>query len=825
MTTETTDEALDRRAELIGEHRPWVTNLILLVIVLGLTGWIQLGEKDLKTQGELSKQGKKVFKFFKPMDVIKIQVRKGGQILDLDRDPSGDEERMKKSGPGAPEGWQFGLPERRIRGRADDALIMRLLKAMEWTEYVAKVPEEDAAKYDFEPVLVTIAMKKKDESMLLFEVGKERAGKVYPVRFGQTVQGKASASPIFLVSKAFGDAALQELNAYRSKDVFRLPKGSVKGLTVERFTPAGEIQALTFNYLDPHWRIDGDFADRTKTEELIESSRTLTAHAIHVDKPEQKQLSELGLFPPTFRLTVIDKNDRKQVLEIGIPVKEEFPQGKLGRYARLQSRPAVVYAVPFVFLAELLAEREDWLGTHRLGYAAEKLFPIAGGAESVSGLGGQFGAVKYRVRLEQGIWRFEAGKDVRGDKAAIDARVNALLELNVTKRLGSKVDEAALGLVQPLAKFGLVEGRTKRGYRYQIHVGRKGDEETGTLVAKRLLEDGSYQVYEVAGLEGVVTDLRNGHLDLLDKTVYAANHWDARKIEFADPGGSVRFRAVWTNPNPSVPRTPMIWQIKKPPTPEANSDDFKAYMKTFDAITAAKYVARVEAADLTAYALDAKQRRTLTIWVQTFKDGTNTDGTPVEQPRRLHVGSRVGDLVHVLPEGGVAVALVEASWLDRLTLGFGKRLEIAKFNLWDLHGFTVTKQGQEVLAVIKPEGKVNWRRAGTHVKNNGEVDRLTEAWESVLVSSPEPATPARIQACGLDEPTWRITLEVKKEGAKTATRHVILLGKKNGPRQYWAMTADGKTLGLFYDDPIREVEAFLEKYPEEDPPFPINPPK
>ncbi len=781
----------------VDEHRPWVTNLVLLTLVIALGLWVWQGDSHTKSTALLEREKGKVFRFFQPADVSRLAITRGeGPQVVLT--PSG------AAADGKGRTWQVVAP---VEDRADDAVVREVLSAMEWLEHQAVVEGDALAEYPFGAVAGQVLVERAGRPPLAFEVGAARGG-VVPLR---RIDPEAPAA-VFHVPEAFAARALREPNAFRSKELFSPDVRQAEGLAVSA-TPRGEGPAprreVTLTRADGLWRVagaggdpTGDLASRPLVSALLDAASGLRAVAIAADPAADEAYAAYGLADPADGITA-RSGESVRSLWLG----DAVPDRPGARYARLSDRRPVYVVQP--------ASLTDALGRAAQQWLAPELFPATGGLASVTGFGAKLeGGPELRLqRDKEGVWRFEGEAKVPAATPAVEQLLEALLGLRVAERLDGAQDRAARGLDTPAVRIEVVQDRL----RQEVWIGEPVVGQPGVHYAGRLLPPpspaGSLAAYTV-DVGPIAATLRAAPLELLDRRIFKASSWDARELTLTEPDGRVSFRAAKVNPNPDDPNAPKVWRVDGV---EGDVEErLRPLLEALDEVYVDRYVARTDADDeeavLARYGLEAP--RLLTVGVEVFRDGALAI-----EPRTLRLGRREGERMYAASDDVPAVGVIAPLFLDRIARGFARGTVLFELDKWDARRLTVEQDGAVVLDVRKPD--LNWKRGVRIVERPEQVEDLIEKFEHVEVSRTEAATPELLKERGLARPELKVTIVVGQgEGEK---EHVLLIGGPAGARERWATTPGGEVIGRFFDAPLTGnggLEEYLRTHPDPEAPFP-----
>ncbi|MEZ6185390.1 MAG: DUF4340 domain-containing protein [Planctomycetota bacterium] len=748
------------------------TTLVLALIVGGLGLWVFLGENEVKTSQETQFDTKRLLPHLEPEDVTALEItRRGQQDLALELQGEGDAAQ-----------WTLTAP---LEDRAEEAAVQRLLNNLRFAEFAQRLspPELDEVGMGETELTLTIQRRTKDPYALTF--GAERPDGSYPV----TLAGQDGG---FLVRKSLIDTNFTDpLWTYRRKELFQIPK-SVE-LRVERREGAD----LTLVRHDGFWRLDdpqGEYADPDRCNELVKEIRGLKALSSEQDAPSDADLARFGLAPPEVVVSLVPPEGagETEAVELGV----EVPQQSGVRYARVRGRP-YVYRVASAKLDEQLEGQRD-------DYRSLKLIPLAGNAQTVTGIGVLFpgdGLEWHVERQRDGSWAFRE----------VGTKVEDLVRQTLVERLvglellaPAEVTAAVAGVDAPQTQVRVSENELTR----ELQIGAEVEGDPGVYYVRRA---GEQRIYTAELGESLLQTLRDADLALIDRTILIASHWDAQRLELRQ--GETPELVI-----ESLGNDPPTWR-QAVPEGKADKDMLATFMERFDQVQVEAYVARDLPELYERYGLDAP--RTLTITVRTYVEGEET-----EELRTLYLGKREGEYVYARnPDGPSAIGKVDAGFLDRAARGFARGAKVLSVDANLVCELSLELGGQPVLELQKPEGAIAWQDGPTLLEEALE-DRLKTAllqFESLELTEVSDATPEKLAERALAPPEGKLVLATRPFGGGEVTRYTVLLGQKVGERVRWAAVEGEGRLGQLFDEPIRALSRLAQDLPGAFPPVP--PPK
>jgi hypothetical protein len=799
------------------------TTITLGVIFAGLVLFVTVVNPRLGG-GAAAPSDKRVLRFFQAKDAAKVEATKpDGSALVLVREPDATDSST-----------EFGVPETRWRlekpvaDEADHAEARRVINALEWLEANPILEGQDAKDYPFGDVALKVSIERKDQKApIAFEVGPEKLGK-RPVRV-------AGDERVFMVGKETYDNLAAETWKFRNKQLVQVAMARIDRAILRsqdpKAGPGVPPRELALTRHDGSWRLGAtdalakgaEFAERPQVDELLGAAVGLRAAALKQDGADAAALAALGLAEDAPRggslflehvLQAAPPASTEPGAPPPAPAKDEAEKvtvllgdevpGKAGqRFARLAGK-ATVYEVDATALKPAL-ERDP------AAWRSDVVFQLGGNAGTVAAIGVKLpDGAEVGLEKREGAWRFDQKSGgATADASGIDALVRDLIDLRIKERLaplaGAGQDLKALGLDPPTMAIRVIE---EDKLQRELQVGKPVEGTPGRYHCLRPDVPGQVVLVDLSTLP---SRLQDAPLELLDRSMFTASHWDALEVTISDPTGKVLLEARKSTDQGAVREWKVTGQA------DASNDTFDGFMRSaFETVKTDRYVAKDSPEARARFGLDKPTK--VTVVVETFKDGKKE-----KVPQTLLVGARQGDRVHAVPETGPAIGLIDASFLDRVARGFAKGTVLLEHSRWDANGLTVTEAGKTLLAVKKP-GE-NWKLGDGTLVDEKEVEELLSALEKVEVTKAEPRTPARLAETGLDAPARVVTVTLRGFDGKPETTKVLQVGKRASDREVFVTAEGSDQLGLLFDDPLRKVDAFITKHPiDEGGAFPPAPP-
>lgn len=775
------------------------TLYVLIGLVFAAVLYTQAVAPKLRETKDPGLQDKRLLPFFEAKDAARVTITpKDGPKLVLVREPRPPASTEK----GAPEPevkWRLEEP---VKDEADHAEVRRVLGTLEWLEWAAELTGSEARR-DFGEVALSVSIERLDgKSTLAFEVGAEKLGE-RPVRL-------AGDERLFLVKGDLHKNFAQEPWRFRNKQLVSIERGRMDRFVLR--TPAAQAgpgvaaREITIVEHDGFWRLDGpkgEFAVKAAVDELLEGVTALRATGVEKEAPAEADLEPLGLTRPWATLVVEhpaappapdakpeEPRDaaEKVTVHLGAPV----PGAEGQRYARVEGKPTVYRAS--VAALQTSVDRE------LTGWRSDVVLPVGGTAATVTRLEAKLpDGTQWGLDKKEGAWRFDDGDKPKANQAAVEALVKDLLDLTIQERLDPASDPRALGLEQGATTVAVIEETLRR----ELTIGAPREGKPGVHAARRPELPAPFLL--AAGT--LPSRLADAPLELLDRTVFAAPHFDAQSVKITDAEGKVLLAAARKKPEDGVAE----WKVEG--APDATHDSFDAFMgSAFDDVKVERWLVKDSPAARAEHGLDKPMK--IEVSLETFQAGKKTT-----VPKVLLLGKREGERIAALAEGGRAIGRIDAGFLDRLARGFAKPTLLVDFSAWDANGLKLEEGGKTLLELKKPGD--NWKR-GVEVLDPKEAEALVHPFARLEVTKAEKPTPARLKELGLDAPARKLTLGVKGLGGAADQSHVLLVGKRAGPREVWVMKEGGE-LGLLFDEPLRKLDEWLAAHPEKEA-FPPAPP-
>jgi hypothetical protein len=409
--------------------RGFRSTLVLLVVLLGLVGYIYVYETKKPDSSVATEQKQKVF----TADADKISE------LEV-TSASGDRTVLKKSG----DAWRIAEP---IDARADDTEVSGIVSNLASLEIQRVVDEKaaDLAQFGLAKPRITVAFKKAGEaaaSRLLLGDKNATGGEMYAALPG---------SPrVFLVSSFLESTFDKGTFALRDKTILSFDRAKVDSLEI-----VGKDQRLAFTKAGDGWRLVSPVearADQGQVEGAIGSLQTLAMKSIAEPQASGKDYAKYGLDKPDLTATVGAGSTRATIV-IGKADESGF------QYARDVSRPMVVTIDPA--LVNALRNSPD-------SFRPKDVFEFRSfTADRIEITRGTTTAAFEKVTEKDGTskWkRLNPAKDVDGSQ--IESLLSALTGLSVSGWVDAKAKtgaEAPIAVVTAKYEDGKKEERVVFG--------------------------------------------------------------------------------------------------------------------------------------------------------------------------------------------------------------------------------------------------------------------------------------------------------------------------------------------------------------------------
>ncbi|HVM96072.1 MAG TPA: DUF4340 domain-containing protein, partial [Candidatus Acidoferrales bacterium] len=292
------------------------TNLILLVVLLGLGGymyWVELPKEKEEAQ-------KKTLFQFKPADVTEVNLVYADHEIDLKR--QGDD-------------WHMTKP---LDVAADKVSVDNLVNAISECEVKKELTDAstDLATYGLDKPFATVTVKLKDKQLPAVAVGKNT-----PVGFATYIQ-RADDKKILLAASSFRSGMDKQAKDLRDKSILNFADNDV-----QKFSLHGESKSIDLAKKGDAWSVEqpGPYpADSATVHAFLSSLRSMRAVDFPNDNPND--LSNYGLKTP--RLT-IDLAVGKDNAAMKVMVGGENPEKKSEIYVQTSSSPTVYSVSDYVF--------------------------------------------------------------------------------------------------------------------------------------------------------------------------------------------------------------------------------------------------------------------------------------------------------------------------------------------------------------------------------------------------------------------------------------------------------------------------------------------
>lgn len=767
------------------------TTIILAVIVVGLLALWRFG--DYMDRDTRVNKDKRVFPFLETKDVDKAELTTKAGSLVLARDPAAPASAASEGAerkPEAPRPWRVEAP---VRDLAEESEVFRVLNALEWLEYTGKLEGGDAKDVTFGEVAASVRLERSGgKPPIAFELGAENLG-TRPIRVA------SEPDVVYLVkSPKLHEDLGQDPWKFRKKQLFDLTRDLIDDISLrvlpEQAGPGVAAREVALRQVDRYWRVgdaQGEFADESAIAELLNDAFGVRALDRVVDAPKDEDLARHGLAPAraTLRLSAPGKDGAPptvQELSLGAPVEGKPDQ----RYARFAERPVVFTVDASALKNELERPLEGW--------RTNALVILRGDATTLTGFAVELDdGTRWGLTQSDKTWTFDP-KDPKADpkgrvvaaSGPTEALIADVLALEALERVPGPHDKKALGLDPPQVKVAFVQEPLRR----ELHLGAPVPGAPGVHYAVRVGEDRVF----TTKLDALPSRLRDAPLELLDRTIFKASEWEAKRLVLTDAEGKVVFEAKGEG-------EVREWKVTTPPSPDAVSDRVRELVARFKEVKVERWSAADSPEARRQVGLDRPLR--LAVTVETFKDGKPADAEKV-----LLLGRREGERIHAVAEGGTAIGKVDATFLDVIARGFAKGTTILETDRWDVKGLVV-KEGEQVVLELKKPAE-NWLRTdggAEQIVETVEVEDLLQRFERVEVTRAEPRADARLAEVGLAPPARTITITSRPSGGAEVKR-TLLLGKRAGDREWWATAEGASSMGALFDEPIKALDAWREAH-------------
>ncbi|RMG10054.1 MAG: DUF4340 domain-containing protein [Planctomycetota bacterium] len=764
---------------------------MLLVLCTALGVWLLLGEPATQTSHEVGTRSAYVFPFFKAQEIVRIELLRGSERVVLRR-PTRGFDTQRSNMPTA--GWKLLEP---LEDRADDAEVNRLLNGIQYLRIGSRISPAERAEYRFGQPLGKLVFYRDGKAPFALTVGAPRPGAVVPVRDERD-------GSIYQVKDALREHLERPLWMLRDKQLTSIRREDIASVSLEirgGVGPGDPVRELRLVLQEGRWRVGGprgEHAARSVVDEVLAAVGYVKAVGIAKDDPSPAELREFGLNPPLLRIAFSTAGEAQQaILDVGRQVAGK-PQR---RYLRVPRRPLTVYEGEGAkFLPLLQRPPEDYLDP--------ALVPLEGGESTISELRATFDdGAELHLRREDKDWQFvAAGPPQPARTREVDALLEQLLSLTVLERHGKEA-RPEWSLDDPELRVQLRQGKAW----IRLDVGAASDETPGAHYVR--LRDGDAHFIYLADLRDVPLRLRDGPLELRHRRVLGISHHDIYGLRLLDEAGKTTFSAERKDPSEGKDPNPLPkWTVAG----ESGGTDHQrvvTFLKRFEDLRVERWVALDTPAARREYGLAPSPRR-LVFEVRTI----DASGELVDEERVLLLGQRVGERVHVLYEAGQpAIGLVDASFLDRIGLGFGAKTELFSFRWYEVVELEVYA-GDELRARFRKTDK-NWLRDGRTVLSDPAdfEDRCLKPFdEGVGVGRTETASAERLAERGLRPPAWKLVFRVRTESGDGEPRTCELwVGNSAGlgDASRWATAPGEERLGAWYDGPLRSLQGYLREHP------------
>jgi hypothetical protein len=292
-----------------------ITTGMLLISALLLGAFIWFVERNSATSAQQDLLDQKVFKAY-PGEISWIRLERGDTVIEC----------LRTAGS-----WRMTHP---VDAPVDNATVAQMVNMMAHVERGELITEETmkergitAADYGFDEPRATITFRN-SHGTFTWLIGRDA-----PLGDSLYIM-EASSHDVIATSKQLLNLVPPDPALLRDRTLFQYSPAAVRGIDLRR---TGGIIQLRQNG-DNHWMIQqpitGD-ADLPQVSKLIDHA--VTASITDFILEESSDLTVYGLEEPAIELTLLDKNDVPQTLQIG----KTRPDKPKQQYAKWANKPAI----------------------------------------------------------------------------------------------------------------------------------------------------------------------------------------------------------------------------------------------------------------------------------------------------------------------------------------------------------------------------------------------------------------------------------------------------------------------------------------------------
>lgn len=717
------------------------TTIILLVIAVIGFAYVLLYERKQFTTEQVVQRAGVVFPDFKPDKVSRVEIKKGDQIILLEKTDTDD--------------WTLQEP---LNVKADKAEVNSLLSEFQYMKKLSSIEDaSDLKPYGLEePVYVASLWTGQGKKEYTIYVGSKRVGgdEAY-IR----VEG---GKEILLIPGTLNNKLGKGVSDLRSKEVFDIETDAVEKMELQY--ASGETISCVRKGDD--WRLTqpvSDLCDNKKVVAIIDKLKNLRIDKNDFLTEDDSDLTKYGFDMPQVTVTMEQKGKTDTVI-FGHALDDKV-------YTKHKDSPSI-FMIGETIPADLSIRPNDI--RDRKVCSLEPLY--------VKKLNLKLGETTVTIeKTKEYDWSFTSPVDMLADTDSFKGLLNTLNGMEIQNFVAdNQEDMAQWGLDVPVADVEVVKEDGKS--LVHIQVGKK--DEMGKLCYIR--RSGENSVFMVKA-EGFYDEVSSPLLALRDRLLIDYDEENAERLVVEKKDRT--FVCEKSKDDPAK------WMLIEPVKAEADMVPLNSIIWGLSFFKAERYVAQ-SPKDLSEFGLDNPAIKIIVTYKETIEATTEerkkdyegdiylkpkvSEGPPVT--KTLLVGKKVkpdGNAnSYAMLAGGDLV--FETSWTN--VKDFEAELaptHVLPFDKANAKAVSLTYNDKELAyelkreawEMLKPESKTVDRR---------EVEVLTYNLENLWAESIENYSTDNLAQFGLDNPWFKATVGTNDN------EYVLHVGAKTGNNKYYA---------------------------------------
>jgi len=750
----------------------WKTTLVLLIVAAIVGGVMIYDRMYLQTTEEAKERAKDVFPGFKSEDATKIEIKRDGETVVLEKV---EEDK-----------WRLRKP---LDVRADRGEVSSILSGLEFLEKEGEVKPEkgkaiDLKEYGLDKPRIEVAFwvkgkgkKEKEGRKLVLKIGSKTA-------VGDNVYAMGEEKDyVFVVSDSIVDKLKKSINELRDKVVIEIDKDKVEKIEIAR----ADGSTIECSLEKDGWhmvRPIADLADKSEVESLIDKLSELRVDKDDFISEDDSDLAKYGLDKPRLTATVYQKGAAKTVI---FGKKVEGKSGKI--YAKRKAEHSIL-AVKESIIDDLTKEPKE---------LRERRLVRFDSTDDVVKIELTEGKTVTVLEKKDDEWKMIKPKEEKADSSSVGDFLDALKDLKIQEWVEDKAKNLKkYGLDKP-ARVVKLTLKGKKGER-QLLIGSK-DAKGKRLYAKR----GTGEVV-VAIKPDFLEKVTGGRLLFMDRLILDFSKTKSKKLTVKRPDKT--FVCEVDNEG--------NWHLLKPIKCDVDQNEVDDILYDLSYLKAKRYVAE-NPKDLTPYGLANPAITATVVYEEEIKEEKKEEEEEgkeeekeEEKPKTklvtktLLVGKKAkDDTWYAMLKGGNLVFTISDSVHKNLLDELATKM-ICKFDKDDAKRITLTYPTKEVVYEKKDD---KWRMVKPKEKRarTSDIDDILNTLNYFKADGIEVYSTTDPKKYGLDKPQLKIAVGLK-EGEK-----IVLIGKKKDDDKYFVK---GEPSNFIYIVSKDDVEKLMKEKPE-----------